>query len=202
LDKPPTQSAEKVVRSKSSPRIASIKNRIETFGQAKLDQTHTDFALTLCDKIARMRKLNIMGGREEIWAASIVQVIARVNFLFDPQNDLSIESDDLCNFFGTKKSTVGNKAGQIQKVCGIHVGHPEFSTPEIIKMLSFFETEDGFLISGALLDKHERDGQYNETDLKSWAEKESDPNRRGKKKRRRTTKKNDNDHQLKLFDDG
>jgi len=69
-------------------------------------------------------------------------------------------------------------------------------------MFSFFETEDGFLISGALLDEHERDGQYNVTDLKSWAEKESDPNRRGKKKRRRTTKKNDNDHQLKLFDDG
>lgn len=60
--------------------------------------------------------------KKDIWAASIIYVIARLNFLFDKENDYYITSDTICNFFKTKKSTVGNKATEIQKICKLGLG--------------------------------------------------------------------------------
>ena len=112
---------------------------------------YTDLALKLCDKIGRMRKLFIQRGRTEIWAAAIVHVIARLNFLLDPENELSFTTDDICKFFGTKKTTVSSKAGLIQKTGNIYLGDAEFSIPEIARMLSIYETQDGLLIPGFML---------------------------------------------------
>jgi hypothetical protein len=49
--------------------------------------------LKLADKIGRMRKISIQRGRIEIWAAAIVYIIARLNFLFDPESEGHITAD-------------------------------------------------------------------------------------------------------------
>jgi len=116
---------------------------IQDFGRARLNSMYTGFALKLCDRIARLRKLSIQRGRIEIWAAAIVYVIARLNFLFYPENEVSITADEMCAFFGTKKTTVSNKAGLIQKACNLYLGNVEFSAPEIVNMFLLYETEEG-----------------------------------------------------------
>jgi Domain of unknown function (DUF6398) len=152
LDKKQTVTVKSPNKKKIAERMEAIKSMIEDFGRIKLDNMHTGLALKLCNRIARMRKLSIQRGRIEIWASAIVHVIARVNFLFDPENEISITANDVCKFFGTKKTTVSSKAGLIQKECDIYFGNKEYCTPEISDMFRIYETKEGFLVPGFMRD--------------------------------------------------
>jgi hypothetical protein len=98
---------------KKAERVEGIKTLLEDFGREELNTLYLGFAIELLNKISRMRKLNIQRGHIEIWAAAIVYVIARLNFLFDPESDVPLSPDTICEYFDTVKSTVGNKAAQI-----------------------------------------------------------------------------------------
>ncbi|MBU0986817.1 MAG: SEC-C domain-containing protein [Proteobacteria bacterium] len=150
LDKVPAAKAQTIDQEKIEARLTEIKSKIENFGQTKLSELHTGLALKLCDRIARTRRLTIERGHTEIWAAAVIYVIARLNFLFDPGNEVYITTDEMNAFFGTKKTTVGNKAALIQKACDIYFGDEEFSAPEICDMFRLYETEDGFLLPGSM----------------------------------------------------
>lgn len=193
--------------SKKAERVDAIKSLIEDFGRAKLTPKYIGFALKLCDRIARMRKLSIQRGRVEIWAAAIIHVIARLNFLFDPENEMNITADELCAFLGTKKSTVSSKAGHIQKACDLYLGDAEFSSAEIARMFRIYETEEGLLIPGFMLDENE-DAQRRRSTSPATNSEVVD----GKKKPRRAkarersqlhdkAKSKSDDRQLKLFND-
>jgi hypothetical protein len=153
-----------------------------------------------------MRKLSIQRGRVEIWAAAIIQVIARMNFLFDPGNEVYISVDELNAFFGTKKSTVGNKAGMIMESANLHLGDPDFSSAKIARMLSFYEIEDGFIIPGSYPDSLEHAGdddvvKPNPLMNLSGMPKQRTPEPDRKKVPPAEKKKTADDRQLKLFDD-
>ncbi|MDH4205470.1 MAG: DUF6398 domain-containing protein, partial [Desulfobacteraceae bacterium] len=144
----------------------------------------------------------IQRGRQEIWAAAIVYAMARINFLFDPTNEVYLTADEICDFFGTKKSTVGNKAGQIQKTCDVWTGDPEFSNPEIAEMFTLYETPEGFIIPASLLRDQEITFDSAEPDASSKTK--TSPTRPKQKKSDASSKKesrNTDDRQLKLFDD-
>ena len=119
---------------------------VESFCKRYLTEELTACALRLCDKLGRIRKLDITRGKKEIWAASIVYVIARVNFLFDKANNNFLTSDIICDFFNTKKTTTGNKATTIEKALNIGIGDTNYCTTEIIESFSFVETPDGFIL--------------------------------------------------------
>jgi hypothetical protein len=206
LDNPASVKVPKVREGKNSDQIDEVKRLIEAFSRSRLGQEYAGLALNLCDKIGRMRRLSIQRGRIEIWAAAIIYVIARLNFLFDPEGEVNLTVEELCTFFGTKKSTIGNKAGLIQKTAKILLGDPEFSSSKIRDMFRLYETEDGLLIPGSILDNLK----------KQWDEKETQPaslshpaahktQRRSKARTERPSrdpgKKDVDDHQLKLFDD-
>ena len=183
-------------------REAAIQEMIRAFGRKKLNDMYTDLALKLCEKIGRMGKLSIQRGRPEIWAAAIVYAVARINFLFDPTNEVYLTADEICDFFGTKKSTVGNKAGQIQKTCDVWIGDSEFSNPEIAEMFTLYETPEGLIIPASLLRDQEITFDSAEPDASSKTK--TSPNRPKQKKGDASSKKasrNTDDRQLKLFDD-
>ena len=90
----------------------------------------------LGEKLGRKRIVSITRGRKEIWAAAIVYVIARLNFLFDMKNEFFLSADTICDFFGAKKSTVGSKASQIEKICNLGLGAEGFCSPDISDTLS------------------------------------------------------------------
>ncbi|MEA3469571.1 MAG: DUF6398 domain-containing protein, partial [Thermodesulfobacteriota bacterium] len=127
-------------------KITEIVELVESFCKQYFTGELTACALRLCDKLCRIRTLDITRGKKEIWAASIVYVIARVNFLFDKANNNFLTSDIICDFFGTKKTTTGNKATSIEKTLNIGIGDTNYCTTEIIESFSFVETPNGFIL--------------------------------------------------------
>lgn len=186
LDKPASPGSKPVHHNdKKAERVEAIKTMLEDFGREELNPLYVDFAVKLLHKIARMRKLNIQRGHMGIWAAAIIYVIARLNFLFDPASDVSLSADTICDYFDTVKSTVGNKASLIQKTCDLYYGAKGFCRQDIIDMLTFVETPEGFILPKNMLD-------INTKFIKS--------KKSGQQAKKKKEKPKD-DKQLKLFDD-
>ena len=177
------------------------------------------YALKLCDKLNRKRKISITSGKKEIWAASIIYVIARLNFLFDSENELFLSADTICDFFGTKKSTVRNKATQIEEACNLGIGAEGFCSPEISDALTLVELPGGFVIPKSMLRDFDIVSEIADEEESREMEKFMEEQRRLKerkaaeKKARRTEinrkiseskkkkKEKEQDRQLSLFDD-
>lgn len=138
-----------------SERLKEIRELVHGFCSRHLNHELTGYALKLCDKLGRKRTVSIVRGRKEIWAASIVYVIARLNFLFDPENELFLTADTICEFFGTKKTTIGNKATQIEKACNLGFGAEGFCSPEISDALTFIELPNGLVIPRSMVSELE-----------------------------------------------
>lgn len=73
-------------------------------------------------------------------------VIAGLNFLFDKASNNFLTSDLICDFFGTKKTTTGNKATSIEKTFNIGIGDENYCTREIIESFSFVVVPGGFIV--------------------------------------------------------
>ncbi len=170
---------------KKAGRVSAIKTMITDFGRKELNPMYTGFAIELLHKIARMRKLDIQRGQTEIWAAAIIYVVARLNFLFDPANDVSLSADTICDYFDTVKSTVGNKASLIQKTCDLYYGAKDFCRQDIIDALTFIETPEGFILPKNMLG------------ISTEFTKQAKSDQQAKKKK----EKPKDDKQLTLFDD-
>lgn len=136
-------------------RSKEIENRISSFCKKHLTDEYLLYTSELSKALYRMKKLDITRGRVEIWAAAIVYVIARLNFLFDKESPDYITPDIICDFFGTIKSTTGNKATEIEKACNVHMGDPRFCRPDIADVLMYYRTPDGFIIPKGLLKNNE-----------------------------------------------
>ena len=132
-----------------------IKEMIHSFSEKYLNKELDGYAIKLSEDLSRKRKLNITRGKKEIWAASIIYVIARLNFLFDKQNESHITADTICNFFNAKKSTVGNKASQIEKHCKLRLGEEGYCSKDITDSFTFFETPEGFILPQSMIRNRE-----------------------------------------------
>ena len=130
--------------------IAAVFDRIEGFCRARLNDEYEVFAKGLLARIVYLPRMNLMRGRPEIWAAAIVTVIARLNFLFDKANPDATTMDEICAFFGTVRSTTGNKAAAIEKACDIRMGEPGLCREEITETLTFYEAGDGPLAAPSM----------------------------------------------------
>ena len=128
-----------------------IKNLIQKFCLDKLDKSQNRFAIELLKLIITDPVLEIDRGKANIWAASIVYVIARLNFSFDQESNPHISYDQLCDFFGTVKSTTQNKATQIEQAYEITPRDEDFTKPEIAEIFKMYVTEEGFIIPASMI---------------------------------------------------
>jgi hypothetical protein len=198
-------------------RLNDIMNLVLAFCEEHLDEELYGYAIELCDMLGRKRKISISRGKKEIWAASIIYVIARLNFLFDPENEFFLSADTVCDFFGTKKSTVGNKATQIEKACNLGLGAEGLCSPEISDALTLVELPDGLVIPKSMLPGldivYELADEEETKELEKFiAEQQRLKERKAAEKKARRTeinrkiaedkkkKKKERDKQLKLFD--
>ena len=204
-------------KAKKDERLKEIKELVGSFCVEHLNEELQSYALKLCDTLGRKRKISITNGKKEIWAASIIYVIARLNFLFDTKNELFLSADTICNFFGTRKSTVGSKATQIEKACKLGFGAEGFCSPEISDAMTLVELPSGFVIPKSMLPDYEivyelaDDEESMEMD-KFMAEQQRLRERKAAEKKARRTeinqkiaedkkkKKKEQDKQLSLFD--
>jgi hypothetical protein len=199
-------------------RLEEITDLVLAFCEEHLDDELHGYALELCDILGRKRRISITRGKKEIWAASIIYVIARLNFLFDPESEFFLSADTVCDFFGTKKSTVGNKATQIERACNLGLGAEGLCRPEISDALTLVELPSGLVVPKNMLPKF--DIVYEVADEEDTKEIEQfmDEQRRLKERKaaekmarraeinrkiakEKKKRKIDNDKQLSLFDD-
>ena len=126
--------------------INEIGELLESFCSRFLDAETSGFTRKLLARVTRKRKLDLSRGRKEIWAAAIVYVIARLNFMFDPANERALTPDLIVEFFRANKHTVSNKATQIERACGLEMVEPDLCRQEIVEALSFIELPGGFIL--------------------------------------------------------
>ena len=185
-------------------RLGLIKALVKGFCETHLNEELTGYALKLCETLGRRRKISITQGKVEIWAAAIVYVIARLNFLFDRDNAFYLSPDAICAFFGTKKSTTSNKASQIEKTCNLNISAEGFCSPDITDALTLVELPSGVVIPKNMLskllfaDEIESDEESEELE-RLLAEKEKSAAQA--KQKRKAAEKKKNDKQLSFFDD-
>jgi len=101
-------------------RFGKVAGLLEQFGQAHLDAELTGFTLELWRRICRRQTMDCRRGQPQIWAASVVHVIARMNFLFDRSQPVHLTFDTICGWFQSNKTTIGNKATEIERALRLH----------------------------------------------------------------------------------
>ncbi len=133
-----------------------IEDIIKLFCRKYFNKELERYARDLLEAVKKNRRINIFRGQKETWAAAIICVIARLNFLFDSDDVHYITPDLLCRFFNTKKLSIIRKADQIFKECKIFLGDKKYSGKEIYSMFDFYKTRAGFIVAKTALDSRMR----------------------------------------------
>lgn len=118
------------------------------FCNEKLDDDYFQLCEKLIKKLGRKRDVPFQRGKLEIWAAAVVYAIGSINFLFDKSFEPYITTKQLNEYFGTKNSTVSNKARKIKDMFDIWHFSPEFSTERTTESNPFNQMVmvDGFIV--------------------------------------------------------
>lgn len=133
---------------KSEGVFEGLKAEITRFGKEHLDEELTGFALELLGRLRNDSGLALDRGQPAVWAAAVVHVIARINFLFDSSQPVHLTFDTICEFFGTKKTTVGTKATQIERSLALKShAEPGLTRPALFEQFSMVRLSNGMVVS-------------------------------------------------------
>ena len=97
------------------------------FCKDHLNEQYGELSVKLVEKMGRKHDVPFKRGRLDIWASGVIYALAQVNFLFNKTSPNHISADDICGYFGTKKSTVSNKASIISDMFNLTPFDKEFS---------------------------------------------------------------------------
>jgi len=101
------------------------------FCSQKLDDDYFQLCEKLIKKMGRKREVPFKRGKLEIWAAAVIYAIGSINFLFDKSFEPYITAQQISDYFGTKNSTVSNKARQIREMFKLTMFDNEFATEQM-----------------------------------------------------------------------
>jgi hypothetical protein len=118
------------------------------FCKQNLDQDYFELCEKLVKKMGRKRDVPFRSGKIEIWAAAVVYAIGSINFLFDKSFEPFATPNQISEHFGTKNSTVSNKARQIKDMFKMDHYSSEFSTQKMVESNPFnsMVMVDGFMV--------------------------------------------------------
>lgn len=136
-------------KEKLKERVDKITELATSFCAQKLNEEYFELAKRVIGKLSRKRPSPLLRGKEEIWAAGVVHAIGHVNFLYDKSFEPYITFDELNEYFGTKKSSVGNKAAEIRKMFKMNrLTNFDFMTDSRKEDHPFYNTVivDGFIV--------------------------------------------------------
>ena len=101
---------------------------VGSFCAQELDDDYYQLCEKLVKKLGRKKDVPFKRGKLEIWAAAVVYAVGSINFLFDKSFEPYVTAEQISEYFGTKNSTVSNKARQIRDMFDMFHFDPEFST--------------------------------------------------------------------------
>jgi hypothetical protein len=142
----PIPSEDRIPKEKRE-RFSEVAALLEQFGQTHLDPELTGFTLELWRRFCRRQTLDCRRGKPQIWAAAVVHVIARINFLFDRAQPVNLTFDTICGWFQASKTTVGSKATEIERALRLRQ-HAEsgLCRSEFIDMFTTVQLSNGILV--------------------------------------------------------
>ena len=114
----------------------------------KLDNDYYQLCEKLIMKLGRKRDVPFKSGKVEIWAAAIIHAIGSINFLFDKSFEPYVTAEQISEYFGTKKSTVSNKARQIKDMLKLGYYDSNFSTKKMTENNPF---KDMVMVNGLIV---------------------------------------------------
>ena len=71
-------------------KLVEIKGLISGFCEKHLNEEYQEYCHNLAEALVRKRRIDILRGKSPQWVASIIYAIARVNFLFDKNQEFHI----------------------------------------------------------------------------------------------------------------
>jgi hypothetical protein len=101
---------------------------VKSFCGEKLNEEYAALAEKLVCKLGRKRNVPFETGQAQIWAVAVIHALGTINFLFDKSSAPYVSIDEINDFFGTKKSTTGNKSKEIRDLLKLGYWDSEFST--------------------------------------------------------------------------
>ncbi len=107
------------------------------FCEQHLDDEYEQLCEKLIRKMSRKRNVPYLSGGIEVWAAGVIYALGQINFLFDRSFEPYATPDDICDYFGTNKSTTSQKAKFIRDMFKMTYGNDEFSTDQNKKDMPF-----------------------------------------------------------------
>ncbi len=121
---------------------------LREFCEEKLNQEYYELSERMVQKLGRKRDVPFVTGKPEIWAVAIIHALGTINFLFDKSFEPYLSVDDINDYFGTKKSTTGNKSKQIRDLLKLSYWNNEFSTKNMQDSDPFANLVmvDGFIV--------------------------------------------------------
>jgi hypothetical protein len=131
-------------------RINELHALARSFCKDNLTEEYNSYVDRLIDMLCRSNDYDVEKGKIEVLASAVVCVIARLNLLFDKNNENYIPIGKICDYYGTKKITIEKKAKEIESVCKIMVGHEGLCAEEISDALTFIEFQNGVVITKAM----------------------------------------------------
>ena len=129
-------------------REAELLEMTRAFCRQKLNDDYLQLCEKLIKKLGRKRDVPFQRGKPEIWAAAVIHALGSINFLFDKSFEPHLTAEQISEYFGTKNSTVSNKAREIKDLFGLGYFNPEFSTQRMNESNPFNEMVkvDGFIV--------------------------------------------------------
>ena len=109
-------------------RQQKIIDLIRDFCIEKLNDEYLDISERLVKKLGRKRSQPLATGQLQVWAAAVIHAVGTINFLFDKSFKPYSTIDEINEYFGTSKSTTGNKSKQIRDLLKLNHYDSEFST--------------------------------------------------------------------------
>ena len=129
-------------------RYGEVAARLADFGAAHLDPELTGFTMALWQRVCRLKRIDCRRGDPGVWAASVIHVIARMNFLFDRSQSVHLTFDAICDFFQVKKTTVGCKASEIERTLRLRQhSEPGLCRREFVDTFTTVQLSNGMLVS-------------------------------------------------------
>jgi Domain of unknown function (DUF6398) len=95
-------------------KFASLSAKTDAFCKQYLNDEYAQLCRSLIAALCRKRPSPLSKGKEEVWAAGIIQALGTVNFLFDKSQDLYCSSANIAGFFNVGMSTAQGKSSLIR----------------------------------------------------------------------------------------
>ena len=102
------------VPNKMRPKFDDIVALTDEFCQERLNEEYNRLVREATAALCRKRPSPLARGRIDIWACGIVLAVGWANFLGDRSQDPHLSSAEVCDWFGVKQSTAGNKSSVIR----------------------------------------------------------------------------------------